>query len=85
MPRRKPSCRRLADHRLVIVMGTSPEDFFQGVDEAMGKLAQATAVARDAELDQELFRALLALKDEEDRLDQLEKDAELALGEEVSL
>jgi hypothetical protein len=34
-----------ANHRLVIVMGSDPSAFFQGVDQALGIVAQATQSA----------------------------------------
>jgi hypothetical protein len=73
-----------ADHRLVIVMGQSPEEFFRGVDEAMGKLAQATSAARDRDLERKLLRAMIDLEHEGQRLGDLAKDVELAFAKEAA-
>ncbi len=68
------------DHRLVIVMGSSPESFFSAIDESVGIIAQAQAEQRDNKLDRQLFEALAALRDERESLNALDRqiDAELA-------
>src|SRR3990172_11213908 len=58
------------DHRLVVVMGSSPEEYFQAVDQVLGVLA---AARRDqsltpAEKRQIIVARLLELSDEQDRL-----------------
>ena len=64
-----------ADHRLVVVMGASPEKFFAAIDETLGIVAQATQDAsqgeKTAELDRKLFEALTRMKSERERLDRL--------------
>ncbi len=64
-----------ANHRLVVVMGASPEKFFAAIDETLGIVAQATQDAsqgeKTAELDRKLFEALTRMKSERERLDRL--------------
>lgn len=65
------------DHRLVIVMGTSPEKFFQAIDTALGEVADVQIERDNSQLQREIFQALLAIKDERSRL----KDFQLELPE----
>lgn len=67
------------DHRLVIVMGSSPEKFFQAVDESLGVISQAQAEQQSAALDRDLFEALVMVKNERERLDALSKEIEFDL------
>jgi hypothetical protein len=67
------------DHRLVIVMGSSPEDFFKAIDSSLGVISQAQEKQRSDALEQPLFRALLAIKGERERLQDLRKDMEVDL------
>ena len=72
-----------ANHRLVVVMGASPEKFFAAIDETLGIVAQATQDAsqgeKTAELDRKLFEALTRMKSERERLNQLIKDTDADL------
>jgi hypothetical protein len=67
------------DHRLVIVMGASPEKFFQALDESLGAVAK---VRRD-QVDPAIVRKLLdereRIRGEQQRLADLEKDVAAAL------
>lgn len=63
-----------ADHRLVVVMGASPEAFFQAVDESLGVVSQAIAEQRSAALDRALFEALTRARNERERLVQLQRN-----------
>lgn len=63
------------DHRLVIAMGNSPEKFFQAVDEALGIVAAVTQGGSGPALEQDLFKELLRVKTEHERLDQLNSEA----------
>ena len=63
------------DHRLVITMGSSPEKFFQAVDEALGIVAAVTQGHSGPALEQDLFKELLRVKTEHERLDQLNSEA----------
>lgn len=64
-----------ANHRLVVVMGASPEKFFAAIDETLGIVAQAMQDAsqgeKTAELDRKLFEALTRMKSEREGLDRL--------------
>src|SRR6218665_1708044 len=50
------------DHRLVVAMGSSPEKFFNAVDNALGVVAAATQGQGGAQLESALFKDLLRLK-----------------------
>ena len=76
------------DHRLVVVMGSDPSEFFEAIDESLGDIAQLQAAQRQREEAQqisksefggELFTALAHLRAERSRLNQLrrETDAEI--------
>ena len=56
-------------HRLVIVMGSSPESFFQALDESLGITAEATMQLRHDQLNQSLLKELLRLRGQRDRID----------------
>ena len=64
------------DHRLVIVMGASPQNFFSAVDKALGTVSKVQAEERDNELVQKLFDALRMLRSESERLGQLGRDVD---------
>jgi hypothetical protein len=59
------------DHRLVIVMGSSPEKFFKAIDTSLGMVSEAKVQQRNTELQQELLKALLEISNERQRLDEL--------------
>lgn len=69
------------DHRLVIVMGSSPEKFFAGVDEALGVVAAATQGNSGPQLEQGLFRELLQLQNQKKRLDDIRAESEMFSGD----
>ncbi|MBM4440001.1 MAG: hypothetical protein FJ027_06255 [Candidatus Rokubacteria bacterium] len=50
------------DHRLVIVMGTSPENFFKAIDTALGDMAQIQVERDSGGLQRELMQALADLR-----------------------
>ncbi len=71
------------DHRLVVVMGTSPDDFFAAIDESLGTIAQlrAAQAQRDeadtmerGNLDRAMFEALAHVKDQRNRLEALRRE-----------
>jgi hypothetical protein len=62
------------DHRLVIVMGHNPQDFFSAIDQALGAVSQVRAEGQDNALVKKLFDALLALRTESDQLQDLARD-----------
>ncbi|MDT7835737.1 hypothetical protein [Aquabacterium sp. OR-4] len=52
------------DHRLVVVMGSSPEKFFSAVDQALGVVAQATqGTGSGPEIERALWQDLAASRD----------------------
>lgn len=63
-----------ANHRLVIVMGTSPEQFFNAIDTSLGVIAQSTQGTSDSELDKLLFQALTQTRNERIQVDELKQD-----------
>lgn len=58
-----------ANHRLVILMASSPETFFESVDQSLGILAQATQGSSDGELDKLLFQAITGTRNERMQLE----------------
>lgn len=62
------------DHRLVIVMGSSPDKFFEAIDEALGSISDAEETARNTRLTGELLEALTNTRGEKAALNQLNKD-----------
>lgn len=62
------------DHRLVIVMGSTPEDFFNAINESLGTVSSVIEEQRATALTRELFEALTQVKNERDRLTGLERD-----------
>lgn len=68
------------DHRLVIVMGVSPEAFFNAIDTSLGAISEAQKELRSTSLSNDLFKALEKLKSEREALNRLEKDVEVELA-----
>lgn len=68
------------DHRLVVVMGSSPEKFFGAIDEALGAVASVTQGHSGDELERTLFRELLRLKTERERIEDLRADLKPSNG-----
>lgn len=64
------------DHRLVVVMGSSPEAYFQAVDQALGIASQAQHEQRDEEVNRLLFEAITQAYSEQRRLKDLLADIE---------
>jgi hypothetical protein len=59
-------------HRLVIVMGATPEAFFNAVDDALGSLANAQREERHSQLKTDVIKVLGALRGQRERLADLE-------------
>ena len=74
------------DHRLVIVMGSSPEAFFQAIDETLGAVAAVQQKQRQTGVEKELFTALSTLIADRKSLErlnnQLKEDGERLAGQE---
>jgi hypothetical protein len=62
------------DHRLVIVMGTNPEDFFKAIDTALGQAAVVEGEQLDEKTGQEIFAEILRVQGEAIRLADLRAD-----------
>ena len=56
------------DHRLVIVMGSSPEDFFNAIDTALGDISQMKAKLADGASSADVLQKLLDIRREQDSL-----------------
>lgn len=52
------------DHRLVIVMGSNPEDYFHAIDEALGAVTTAKAAQDNNSLNHLLFEAMITVQAE---------------------
>ncbi len=68
------------DHRLVIVMGSNPEEFFKAIDKSLGMISEVKVQQRNMKLQQEVFTELLQISNERQRLDELAKDVDTDLG-----
>lgn len=68
------------NHRLVIVMGSNPEEFFKAIDQSLGMVSEVRVQQRNVKLQQEMFKALLEISNERQRLDELAKDVDADLG-----
>jgi len=72
------------NHRLAIVMGSSPERFFEAIDTSLGEVAQAIQERSDSRLHERLFRAIVDVGDERDDLDDIGRDIDAIALEGVS-
>lgn len=64
------------DHRLVVVMGSSPEAYFQAVDQTLGMASQARHEQRDEAVSRLLLEATTQAYSEQRRLADLRADIE---------
>ena len=71
------------DHRLVIVMGSNPEAFFNAIDSSLGAIASVRGAQGNAEVVRQLAAAMQQLHAEQARLNDLQKDAAADLAEPV--
>jgi len=58
-------------HRLVMVMSSSPEKFFEALGQTLGTIADVQIKKLDERLHQEVFRSLVRVRDEQKRLESL--------------
>ena len=65
------------NHRLVIVMGSSPEKFFHDIDEAVSKISKVIEERRNTNLTQKLFQALMVTKADRERLAELRRGLDI--------
>lgn len=61
-----------ANHRLVIVMGSSPEKYFNAIDSALGIVGEARREQLTGDLSKQVLTQMLALRDQKDRLRDVE-------------
>jgi hypothetical protein len=66
-----------ADHRLVLVMGSSPEKFFEAVDQSLGTVASAIQGRRGVDFENEVFKELVTVRNERQRLSDILTEARL--------
>jgi hypothetical protein len=62
------------DHRLVIVMGSSPEDFFKAIDTSLGEISQVQLEKDNSKLQRELMQAMIALRTDQKTFTEIELD-----------
>jgi hypothetical protein len=67
------------DHRLVIVMGSSPEEFFRAIDTTLGTFAEVQLERDNADLQRALMTAMIQLRDDQ----RVFKDIELETVKEI--
>lgn len=63
-----------ANHRLVVVMGSSPDKFFEAIDQTLGSLARVTNETGNAELREKLYKALIETQTEREKLLEIKAD-----------
>lgn len=68
-----------ANYRLVIVMGSDPSAYFDGVSNALGGLAQANYDKNNQALDRMLFESLVTLHGEDQQLRELSQEVNIEL------
>jgi hypothetical protein len=64
--------------RLVVVMGASPDAFFQAIDQVVGRVAKVELERDNSNIKGEIFQALLDARDQRNRLSALELQLERA-------
>ena len=69
------------DHRLVIVMGSSPDAFFNAMDNSLGAVNDAIIDSQNSELVSLLFTTLGEMQNEQRLLDEITKDIKNELPE----
>lgn len=57
-----------ADHRLVVVMGSSPEDYFRAINETMAQVSSIRQEQRDSAAARLILEELLRVQEERERL-----------------
>jgi hypothetical protein len=62
------------DYRLVIVMGASPEAFFNAIDSSLGAISAVRQAKSNTDVVRQLADARSRLQDEQDALNELQKD-----------
>jgi hypothetical protein len=65
------------DHRLVIVMGASPEEYFKAMDSVLGDISQAQSELSQSKVKDIFIQTVLSIKDEQGSLKDLKHKVEL--------
>lgn len=68
------------DHRLVIVMGASPQTFFSAIDQSLGLIADVTQGLGDPKLSQDILRAMNLVAEDQRRMTAIQRDVLRELG-----
>ncbi len=66
-----------AHHRLVIVMGTSPEKFFQAIDQSLGVVTEVNEERKSSSIAQSLFEEMSRIREEQLAMQKLASEVEL--------
>jgi hypothetical protein len=66
-----------ADHRLVIVMGSSPEEYFQAMDSVLGDISQVQNELNENEVKDLFIKTFLSIKTEQEKLKDIKFASEL--------
>lgn len=69
-----------ANHRLVIVMGTSPEEYFQAMEETLGQIGEMKLAQSSAQVKSGLFDDLATLQKHLAALEEIEDEMQASLG-----
>lgn len=69
------------NHRLVIMMGSNPEEFFKAIDMSLGMVSETKVRQHSAELQHDVVKALLEIRKERQRLDDLDRIPDAASNE----
>lgn len=72
------------DHRLVIVMGTNPEAFFNAIDTSLEAISDVRREQSDSAVARKLAQAMSQIQSERKRLDDLKKDVAVDLKDQTS-
>jgi hypothetical protein len=65
------------DHRLVLIMGANPKSYFEAIESALGSVSDAQITQRNEAFDRQLFEALVQVKNERERLLELDRDIKI--------
>lgn len=66
-----------ADHRLVVVMGSNPQAFFNSIDTTLGDIAAVRGAQRADALGSELLQAMLELRTEQAAIAEIGADTKI--------
>lgn len=67
------------NHRLVIVMGQSPKNFFQAIDQSLGAISGLQGETANFAMRQKLFQSLIQTQKDQERISDIENQINAAL------